>query len=110
MPALLDVILAAFLTTLVVRQFPYVHGWVERGVKPWACDACCASWLTLGWRLTELCGAASWDAIAWVLFCRDTAALAACTYLLLRIYRVAEVRFGVPDLSMLEKHDYEPPR
>ncbi|MCB9565611.1 MAG: hypothetical protein H6710_00015 [Myxococcales bacterium] len=33
--------------TLVVRRVPPVAGWVRRGLKPWACDLCCATWSAL---------------------------------------------------------------
>ena len=33
--------------TLVVRRVPPVAGWVRQGLKPWACNLCCATWSTL---------------------------------------------------------------
>jgi hypothetical protein len=93
------VILAAFMATIVLRKLPVIRGWVERGVKPWACDACSASWLTLLWRLDALDGCGHWDWTGWWGFLQITAALAGCAFLLLRAYRVAEMRAGLPDLD-----------
>lgn len=48
--ALADALLvggAAVGGTLVVRRVPPVAGWVRRGLKPWACNVCCATWSTL---------------------------------------------------------------
>ena len=93
------VILAAFMAVIVLRKLPGIRGLVERGVKPWACDACSASWLTLFWRLDALDGSRLWDWTGWFAFLGVTAALAGAAYLLLRAYRVAEARFGLPDLD-----------
>ena len=31
----------------VVRALPGVQGWVQRGIKPWACDLCMSFWSTI---------------------------------------------------------------
>lgn len=47
----LDLLLMALLVglssaglTIVVRHAPFIRGWVERGIKPWACDVCMTFW------------------------------------------------------------------
>lgn len=31
----------------VVRALPGIQGWVQRGIKPWACDLCMSFWSTI---------------------------------------------------------------
>lgn len=33
--------------TVVIRQAPFIHGWTQKGIKPWACDICMTFWMTL---------------------------------------------------------------
>jgi hypothetical protein len=33
--------------TVLIRVLPVISGFVERGIKPWACDKCMSFWLIL---------------------------------------------------------------
>ena len=51
---LVDVLLGAFVVGMsgaavppIVRALPFVVPWLERGVKPWACDLCMSFWSTI---------------------------------------------------------------
>ena len=104
------VIVAAFMATTVIRKLPVIRGWVARGKKPWACDACSASWTTLLWRLAALEGCSTWTPVVYFLWLRDTAALAGGTFLLLTLFRWAQVRVGLPpDFSDITEGSYSPP-
>lgn len=53
--------------TLVVRRAPVVSRWVHAGLKPFACNLCCATWSTLA--LTVAAAAITrepWAAAAWL--------------------------------------------
>jgi len=53
--------------TLVVRRAPLISGWVRAGVKPWACNLCCATWSTLALcAATGLLTRDPWTAAAWL--------------------------------------------
>lgn len=93
----LAVIAAAFMAVLVVRKL--VPGLVARGVRPFSCDVCMSAWLALFFRMDALAGCGLWDWTGWFAFLRVTAACAAGAFLLLRAYRTAEMRFGLPDLD-----------
>lgn len=38
--------LSSAAATVIVREAPFVRGWVLSGVKPWACDICMTLWLS----------------------------------------------------------------
>jgi len=78
--------------TLVVRRAPGVSGWVRAGVKPWACNLCCATWSTLG--LVVVAGVVTRDpsaALSWL------PALAVATWGLNQAEPPALPDFGVPE-------------
>lgn len=94
-------VVAAFMAVTVLRKLPGVKTLVERGTKPWACDVCAASWLSLFWRLGDF------SVVGWWPWLRETAAIAGLTYLLLWGVRCAQARWGTFDLS--EPVEYRPP-
>ena len=53
--------------TLVVRRAPVISSWVAAGIKPWACNLCCATWSTLALSVAAalLLGDA-WTLLAWL--------------------------------------------
>ncbi len=78
--------------TLVLRRAPGVSAWVRAGVKPWACNLCCATWSTLG--LVVVVGVVTgdaWTALAWL------PALAIATWGLNQAEPPALPDFGVPE-------------
>lgn len=56
--------------TLVLRRVPPIAGWVRRGLKPFACNLCCATWstlaLTVGLGVLGVLMGSTWAAAAWV--------------------------------------------
>ena len=104
------VIVAAFTATTVIRKLPGIRGLVARGVKPVACDACMSCWSTLFWRLAALEGCSTWTIPVYFIWLRDTAALAGGTFMLLTLFRWAQVRVGLPpDFSDITEGSYTPP-
>jgi len=80
--------------TLVVRRVPPISGWVEREIKPWSCNLCCATWSTLA--LTIALGVASgdpWTAATWL------PALAIATWGLHQADPPPPPDFGLPALE-----------
>ncbi|HHH28710.1 MAG TPA: hypothetical protein ENK57_10255 [Polyangiaceae bacterium] len=53
--------------TVVLRRLPPIEGWVRRGLKPWACNLCCATWSSLA-ITAALCVATAdpWTLAAWL--------------------------------------------
>ena len=77
------IIAAAWFTTLVVRKLPGVRDLVAEGKKPWACDACCASWTTLFWNAGALTECGAFGVSEWHAWLGGTAALAGGVFVLL---------------------------
>lgn len=42
--------LACYFTVSVVRALPPFRGWVQRQLKPWACDLCMSFWSAVAWN------------------------------------------------------------
>lgn len=101
------IIAAAWFSTLVVRKLPGIRGLVERGVKPFACNVCCASWLTLLWSLDGLAGCGGWDWTGWWAWLKLTASLAAAVFVLLTAWNIGLMKLGWKDDP--KPSDYLPP-